>query len=248
MNYRLLLVLFFLPVQMILAQQTKVQGIVTDQLTGEPMSFVKVFFLDSKIGTFTDSTGHYSLETYYATDSLRFVFSGYLSVTKKVKRDVEQEISVVLPILTADIEEVVARAPDELPSTRLHKRVIANKPTNNKEKLSAYEYELYNKIQFDANNIGENFTKRDIVNRLDLVLDYLDSTEAGDTYLPMLLSETVSDFYFRKNPKSKREYVHGTRVTGIDNLQINQLLGDMYLDFNIYDNIIIMFNLSLIHI
>ncbi|MCE2681821.1 MAG: DUF5686 and carboxypeptidase regulatory-like domain-containing protein [Cryomorphaceae bacterium] len=246
MNYRLLLVLLLFPVQIILAQQTKVQGIVSDQLTGEPMAFVKVFFLDSKIGTFTDSTGHYSIETYYATDSLRFVFTGYLSVTKKVTKDVAQEISVVLPVLTADIEEVVARAPDELPSTRLHKRVVANKPINNKEKLSAYEYELYNKIQFDANNIGENFTKRDIVNRLDLVLDYLDSTEAGETYLPMLLSETVSDFYFRKNPKSRREYVHGTRVTGIDNLQINQLLGDMYLDFNIYDNSIIMFNRSFI--
>jgi hypothetical protein len=172
------------------------------------------------------------------------VFTGYLTVTKKIEKDIAQEISIVLPVLTTDIEEVVARAPDELPSTRLHKRVIANKPINNKEKLSAYEYELYNKIQFDANNIGENFTKRNIVNRLDLVLDYLDSTEAGETYLPMLLSETVSDFYFRKNPKSRREYVHGTRVTGIDNLQINQLLGDMYLDFNIYDNIIIMFNRS----
>ena len=154
MNYRMLLVLFFFPVQIILAQQTKVQGIVTDQLTGEPMSFVKVFFLDSKIGTFTDSLGHYSIETYYATDSLRFVFTGYLSVTRKIKKDVEQELSIVLPILTADIEEVVARAPDELPSTRLHKRVIANKPINNKEKLSAYEYELYNKIQFYAKNIG----------------------------------------------------------------------------------------------
>ena len=244
MNFRLFLVLFLVPVQIVFAQQTKIQGVVTDQVTGEPMSFVKVFFLDSKIGTYTDSVGHYSIETYYATDSLRFVFTGYLTVTKKIEKDIAQEISIVLPVLTTDIEEVVARAPDELPSTRLHKRVIANKPINNKEKLSAYEYELYNKIQFDANNIGENFTKRNIVNRLDLVLDYLDSTEAGETYLPMLLSETVSDFYFRKNPKSRREYVHGTRVTGIDNLQINQLLGDMYLDFNIYDNIIIMFNRS----
>ena len=31
------------------------------------------------------------------------------------------------------------------------RRVVANKPVNNREKLAAYEYEAYNKIEFDIN-------------------------------------------------------------------------------------------------
>ncbi len=228
------------------AQQTRVYGVVRDAMTKEVMPFVKVRFQDSKIGTFTDSVGFYSLESYYATDSIQFIFTGYLTVTKKVQKDVAQEINIDLPTAIAEFEEVVVRPPDEFPSTILHKKVIKHKEINNREKLSSYEYEVYNKIQLDLNNIGEKFTQRGVVQRLDLVLDYLDSTDNGATFLPMILSESISDFYFRNNPKKKKEVVHATRITGIDNLQLNQFMGDMYLDFNIYDNNIVLFNRAFI--
>ncbi len=227
-------------------QQTKVYGIVRDALTNEPLPFVKVQFLDSKIGTLTDDNGMYRIETYYATDSIQFSFTGYINVRKKVIRDKEQEINILLPVLTTEIEEVTVRPPDEFPSTTLHKKVIAHKHINNREKLESYEYELYNKIQLDLNNIGEKFDNKGIVKKLDLVMNYLDSADNGKNYLPVLLSETVSDFYFQNNPKKKREIIHGTHITGVDNLQLYQLLGDMYLDINIYDNSINLFNKAFI--
>ena len=107
-------------------------------------------------------------------------------------------------------------------------------------------YELYNKIQLDLNNIGEKFDNKGIVKKLDLVMNYLDSADNGKNYLPVLLSETLSDFYFQNNPKKKREIIHGTHITGVDNLQLYQLLGDMYLDINIYDNSINLFNKAFI--
>jgi hypothetical protein len=42
---------------------------------------VKVQFKNSKIGTVTDSLGNYSIETYYASDSIQFIFSGYLTAS-----------------------------------------------------------------------------------------------------------------------------------------------------------------------
>lgn len=229
-----------------LSQQTKVYGVVTDGFSGEPMPYVTVRFLDSKIGTFTDSLGRYLIESYYATDSLRFSFSGYLPITKKVQKDKEQEINVTLPTMVAEFAEVTVRPPDEFPSTILHKKVIAHKDINNKEKLFSYEYELYNKIQLDLNNIGEKFTERDIVKRLDLVMDYLDSTDNGKNYLPVILSESLSNFYFKNNPKKKKEVVEATHITGIENITLNQFLGDMYLDINVYDNYINMFSRAFI--
>ena len=245
MNFKLLFLLFLLPL-FSNGQTTKVEGTVTDAITGEVMPFVTVRFQNAKVGTITDTLGKYSIESYYATDSLIFSFSGYLKVVEFVELDKEQVIDVMLPILTANYQEVVVKAPDEFPSTILHKKVIANKPINNKEKLESYEYEVYNKIQLDINNINDKFEDRGIVKRLDLITNYLDSADDGTNFLPVILSESVSDYYFKKNPKKKREIVKASRITGIDNLELNQFMGDMYLDINIYDNSIDMFNKSFI--
>lgn len=238
--------IFLLITTVCFSQQTKVYGTVWDANTGEKMPYVKVQFKNSKIGTLTDSVGGYSIETYYATDSIQFSFNGFLTFTTEVRKDETQEINVRLTTRLSEIQEVVIRPPDELPSTRLHKRVIAHKDINNKEKLYSYEYEVYNKLQMDVNNIGEDFTKRNVVKRLDLVMQYLDSTENGTTYLPAILSESISNFYFKNNPQKKKEIVEATRVTGVDNLQFNQFLGDMYFDINIYDNNINILNRSFI--
>lgn len=227
-------------------QKTIVEGVVTDQLTGAPMPFVTVRFMDAKIGTITDTLGYYSIETYYATDSLVFSFSGYLKIKRHILIDETQEVNVIMPVLSTDYEEVVVRAPDELPSTRLHKRVIANKKINNKEKLDSYEYEVYNKVQLDLNNIDERFKEREMVKRLDLIMDYLDSEDDGTNYLPVILSESVSDYYYKKNPHKKKEIVKASRISGIENLELNQFMGDMYLDVNIYDNNLQLFNKSFI--
>ena len=222
-------------------QQTRVFGTVWDAGTGEKMPFVKVQFWNSKIGVLTDSTGYYSIETYYATDSLEFSFNGYISIHQAVFRDANQEMNVRLSKRIGEIGEITVKPPDEFPSTTLHKRVVANKNINNKEKLLAYDYEVYNKVQLDLNNIGDKFTERNLVKRLDLVMDFLDSAENGKLFLPAILSESVSNFYFKNNPKKKKEAIEATRITGIENLQLNQFLGDMYLDINIYDNNINMF-------
>lgn len=241
MRFILFYILLILPI-LATGQQTRVFGIVTDGLTGEPLPFVKVHFLDSKIGTFSNDSGYYEMETYYATDSLRFSFSGYVTQTIAIQLDKAQEVNITLNVAVAEIEEVTVRPPDEFPSTILHKKVVKNKPINNREKLGSYEYELYNKIQFDLNNIGDKFTDRGVVKRLDLVMDYLDSADNGKSYLPVILSEAISDFYYRNNPKQKKEVVKASRITGIENIQLNQFMGDMYVDINVYDNYINMFN------
>jgi hypothetical protein len=219
-----------------------VEGIVTDGVTGEPMPFVTVRFMDSKIGTHTDTNGYYSFNTYYATDSLVFSFSGYLKQVVPIELDNSQEINITLQIQQTDVEEVYVRPPDEFPSTILHKKVVAHKRINNKEKLDSYEYEVYNKVQLDLNNIGDKFKENNIVKKLDVVMDYLDSADNGKSYLPVIISESVSDFYFKNDPKKKKEVVKATRISGVENLQLNQFLGDMYLDVNIYDNYINLFN------
>jgi hypothetical protein len=241
MKQLIILCLFNLIGLVAFSQQTKVFGVVKDAKTGEVLPFVRIKFYDSKIGLFTDSLGRYSVESYYLTDSVQFNMLGYAPVVRKIKKDQVQEINVLLYTQNTEVEEVTIRPPDEFPSTILHKKVIKNKPINNKEKLIAYEYELYNKVQLDLNNIGEKFTNRNLIKRLDVIMDFLDSADNGENYLPLLLSESISNFYFKNNPKRKREIISASKISGLDNIQINQLIGDMYLDINIYDNYLDLF-------
>lgn len=240
-----LLILLLIPLNLV-AQQTKVSGTVTDAVSGEVIPFAKVQFVDSKIGTITDTSGHYLLETYYATDSIRVSFSGYITQSVAVKKDKEQAIDIALEMVVSEIEELTVLPPDELPSVTLHKKIIKHKPANDREKLTSYEYELYNKIQFDLNNIGDKFKDNGIVKKMDIVLNYLDSVENGKNYLPVIFTEGLSDFYFTNNPKRKKEVLKATRVVGIDNLQLDQFLGEMYMDINVYDNNINIVNRSFI--
>jgi len=223
-------------------QKTIISGHVKDEMSGESLPYVKVKFIGSKIGTLTDSIGNYRLDTYYATDSLLFTYPGYLSQKHKVKLDKEQSLSISLSSGLKELDEVVISAPAELSSTSLHKKLVANKKTNNKEKLSAYQYNLYTKTQMDVNNLGDKFAKSKLIKNMGFLLSYMDTIDNDNYFLPVILNENYSSYYYKKTPKLKREIVEGTYITGIENAELNQFFGEMYMDVNLYDNIISIFN------
>jgi hypothetical protein len=118
--------------------------------------------------------------------------------------------------------------------------VIRNKPVNNREKLAAYEYESYNKVEFDLNNITEDFTKKKLFKDFAFIFDYVDSSEAKP-FLPIFMTEALSDVYYRQDPRTRREVIKGNRVSGVENESITQFMGDMYQNVNIYDNFLDIF-------
>ena len=224
------------------SQKTIVFGSVKDQSSNEPIPYAKVSFVGTKIGALTDYNGNYRIETYYPSDSLVFFISGYKKFKKEIVRDHEQLVNVTLDVLSKEFDVIEIKIPDELSSIKLHKKLIENKRANNKEKLDAYQYDVYSKTQFDLNNIGNDFNKKGLVKKLDFLVDYLDSTNDKESYLPLILSESYSSFYFNNNPRQKKEVIQASRITGIENIQLNQFFGEMYLDVNLYDNIINLFN------
>ena len=216
-------------------QKTKVYGTVTDAETGETLPFVNVMFQNSKIGTITDLDGKYEIESYYATDSLSAAFVGYTRLTFAIEKDVAQEMNFRLIESTTDLPELIV-IPNEInPAHPILKKVIANKHINNREKLESYEYEVYNKMEFDINNLSDKFQKRKVFKKFNFIFDNIDSTE-GKPYLPILISESLSQYHYRKNPKSQKEIIKATRVSGVDNESVSQFTGDMYQQINVYEN------------
>lgn len=227
------------------AQTTRVSGKVTDASTGETLPFVNIAFVDSRIGTTTDIEGNYAIDTYYATDSLRVSSVGYISRTLSVRKDRAQVLDIAMEPNKVQLAEVVIRPPDENPAFTILRRVVQHKPANNREKLEAYEYQAYNKIEFDLNNITEEFTQKKLFKPFAFIFDNIDSS-GTKPYLPIFMTETLSEVFFRQRPKTQREVIKGTKVSGIENESVSQFMGDMYQNINIYDNYLVIFGRNFI--
>ncbi len=231
-----------------MAQKTIVTGKVLDAASGEPLPFVNVFFKDSKIGTASDINGYYRIETYYPTDSLVASMVGYSRIAHKVKADLAQVVDFKMPVSGIALGEimVVGDRKEKDPALEIMKRVVRNKKANNREKLDAYEYSVYNKIEFDMNNIGEAFKNRRVMRPFEFIFENIDSTSEEKPFLPIFLTESKSHYFYTRNPKNSKEVIEATKVAGVKNESVSQFLGDMYQNTNIYDNYIGAFGKSFV--
>ncbi len=223
------------------AQMTTISGKIYDTLTQEPMPFVNIILVGTKVGTVSDIDGYYTITTDAQADSIKAQYIGYKPTVLPIKKGVKQTLNIPMSVNAGALKEVVIY-PGENPAVTLLKKVWAHKPENNKEKLDCYQYECYNKLEFDLNNISEDFQNKKLMRPVKFIFDAIDSTNPMEKpQLPMFFSETVSDFYYRKDPKTKKEIIKGSKVSGIEDASISQFTGEMYQDVNIYENNIILF-------
>lgn len=220
--------------------QIEVNGSVKDALTKNGMPFVKVSFVLDKSFTLTDTAGNFSLKSKLKADTLLIRYLGYQTQKIAFEKGIYDLADLFLEESVQNLDEIVV-TPGENPAFRILREVKIHKEQNDPEKLESYECEVYNKMQFNVNNMSDKFEERSAFNKFDFIMDYMD-TANGEKYLPVLLTESISDYYFKKFPEQRKEIIRGTRITGVDNLQLGQFTGDMYQNVNIYDDYLELFN------
>lgn len=229
-----------------IAQVTKLRGRVTDSQTGEPLPFVNVSFVGTTIGTVTDFDGNFFLETRAPGDSLSVSYLGYFPKRVAVKKGVFQELNFSLEPESFSLEAVVVK-PGENPAHKILRNIIKNKNRNNTDNLDSYSYESYNKIEVDLNNVDENMKNKKIFKQFQFIFDYVDTNAVtGKAYLPIFISEAISDYHFQRRPKVEREIIKATKISGVKNESVAQFTGKIYQKVNVYDNYINVFDQGLV--
>jgi len=225
------------------AQQTIITGKVIDADTGEPIPFANVYFKgNSSKGTTTDFDGYYKITTDTPTDSLIASFVGYASKARFVEKGKTQIINFQLNAQVTTLREVVVSAKNyENPAWEILRNVVKNKERNDKRNLQAYSYESYNKIELDVDNITEKFRKRKLVQQIISVIDSAKAIagEDGKPIIPVFISESLSDFYWQRNPEKQREIIKKTNIQGIaveDGSLSAQIIGTSFQQYNFYQN------------
>jgi hypothetical protein len=225
-----------------------IQGVVLDFTTSEPISFATVFFPGTSVGKKADIDGKFLivLEN-LPIDSLAFSSIGYAK--KIIPLDVaapEMFYKVEMERSSVQMKDFVIRI-DKDPALKLVKKVIKNKSTHNIDQADHYAYEVYNKLEMDINKIPPKaFKQSPILKKFDFIKNFIDSSSEEKPFLPLFLTETISDYYYQKKPKKMKEYIRGSRISGYKNQSVSQMLGSMYQNINIYDNQIPVFNVNFV--
>jgi hypothetical protein len=231
----------------LLAQTTKVKGRVTDAETGEGIAYAGVYFKNSTVGVSTDDEGYYTIEV---RDNSLTVLSasilGYESSEKPVNVGSFNEINFSLKPIVDQLKGAVVKADNHYAKYILRK-INEGKAKNNPELQPGYTTDVYSKIETDLQNADKKSIKRLLPKNFMFVYDYMDtSVVSGQPYLPVMISESSSEYSHRTNPEQKREIIKASRISGIDQEETAaQFTGSMHVKTNFYDDFINIFEVRI---
>ncbi len=250
MNIKRLILLFFFISSSTFAQ-TKVSGYVFDEYDA-PISFANVIFKGSTKGTITDENGKFYLESDETWDALTVSFIGYEVLNIPLEKRVNYNLRFILKEETAQLGEVVIisgkQSKKNNPAIDILRKIWANKRSNGLKQFKQYEYDKYEKVEFDINTIDSALIKSKLFRGMEFVFNEVDTSRVtGKTYLPMFINEAISKVYGDNNSNKKKEVLKGNKNSGFsDNQVIIDFVGDLYSDFNVYDNYLKFFDKSFV--
>jgi len=228
--------LCFLSLPQGFAQTYSISGKVTDAISREPIPFASVFLQGKSIGTNSDFEGNYTLQVNVLSDTLVVTSIGYQAAKKPLKNFPAQTVNFILERAEISLQEILIR-PTEDPAVVMFRKIIKNKERNSNNKLKNYSYEAYNKVELDLYDWNDKFQDRKVMRPFQFVFDRIDSITEDQPFLPVFLSESLSDYYYRSEPQTEeREVVYASKQSGIENESFSQFLGSMYQEVSVYDN------------
>lgn len=219
--------------------QFNLSGRVVDGQTGEPLPYVNLKLMGVPSGTITDFDGFFSIVVPPAADSIIVSYVGYKKERLLVSSK-QPNMQITLYPDADEIEAVLVK-PGVNPALVIMNKVRKNKKLYNPEKLEYYEYESYNKVQLAVDNVTEKFKERRIFKAVEPLFDTVSAfTDTNSNkVLPVFVSESLTDYYYRKNPRRTKEMIKATRVKGVgvgEESYVAQLLGNTFQQYNFYEN------------
>jgi hypothetical protein len=220
----------------------EIKGRITDEFTQEYISQASIYWQKAGYGTISDSLGYFNLKKSAVTsDTLIIKYVGYADVMKPIVFFKEETL------YTINLHVAMAKDPVVVKSKfskglRWWKAVVQHKKENDAYRFSNYSYERYSKTEIDINNINkEKLQQKKLLRPFAFVLDNTDSTSESTPFLPVFITETLSDYYYSKQPHKIREEIKAVQTQGIKNESILQFAGGINQKLDIYQDFVNVF-------
>ena len=231
-----------------LSAQSMVQitGMVRDSISHEPVPFASISAPGSDVGLIATEHGGFNINTREKITKLRVSAVGY--ATKEITIKPGQSVAIIeMSADAVSLDEVVIKRGKEKyskknnPAVELAKKLIAKRkegdPTNN----SFYSFNKYERLAYGFNDLEEAGGKNSLLRKYKFLEEYADtSTLTGHKVLPISIKEQLSTEYFRKSPKSHKEYIDALKSNGLDEsfdqTSIKTFLNEVFREVDIFGN------------
>ena len=224
----------------IIAQSIIIEGTVTQSKTNAALPFATVFAKGTNIKVIADVDGNYKLRLKHAVDYVGVRCIGYNTQYKKAIRPArEQVINFVLTPADSTLQQKAALNISQSKALDIVRKVIERKDSHSRHKLNAYGYEAYTRMQMDLVDINEKFKSRKVFRPFKFMFNNIDSASQVKPFLPLFLSETVSNYYHQKKRLAGREIIKASRISGLADVNVSQFLGTSYAETDIYNEYIV---------
>lgn len=234
------IVLLFLFVSSVLLGQTKVGGKVTDEF-GEPIAFANVIFKNSKEGVITDENGTFYFESKENYSTLVVSYVGFDKKEITLKPGLNTGLKIQLKSGT-ELKEVFIytgkTSKKNNPALDILRKIWERRRKNGLKMFKQYEYEKYEKVEFDLNTIDSAFMSSKVFKGMEFIFNQIDTSSiSGKTFLPIFINETLSEVYGDNEAKKTKEITKANKNSGLGSGDgVNTFIKDLYADFDIYDN------------
>ena len=248
--YRIWLLITLLSISFIGNAQTTLilKGTLKDAHSDEKIPFASMQLQGTRKGRLSDSAGGFIFRfEHWPTDTLVISYVGYqdyrLPLSPSLLAAAARHDTVNMNITMERGQYavvVVSRKVDR--GLLLWRKIVRRKKYNDRYRFDNFSYELYNKLELDLNEVNKEKLQRNrLLKPFNFILDNVDTLE-GQPFLPVFLTETLSDYYYQRSPLKRRESIKGSKTLGVDNESVSKVLGGMEQNIDFYRNFIPVFD------
>ena len=228
-------------------QSLQITGVITDEETGDSISFASIVYKGHNISTVANVFGQYTIprqEGWNITVSAVGYKSRIIPVNSKTRR----KLNITLKPARQELAEVTVKSRrnrysrKDNPAVELMRRVVAAKKKTDLSNNDYYRYNKYEKLTLALNDLTPQQLESPFFTKKPWLLNQVEvSPYTNKLVLPVSVDETVSQKFYRKSPKDEKNIIQGQTSTGInDYFQtgdiINTVVKDVFTNVDLYQD------------
>lgn len=228
-------------------QSLQITGVITDEETGDSISFASIVYKGHNISTVANVFGQYTIprqEGWNITVSAVGYKSRIIPVNSKTRR----KLNITLKPARQELAEVTVKSRrnrysrKDNPAVELMRRVVAAKKKTDLSNNDYYRYNKYEKLTLALNDLTPQQLESPFFAKKPWLLNQVEvNPYTNKLVLPVSVDETVSQKFYRKSPKDEKNIIQGQTSTGInDYFQtgdiINTVVKDVFTDVDLYQD------------
>jgi hypothetical protein len=196
-------------------------------------------FKNSKEGVITDENGNFYFESKENYTALLVSFVGYQTKEIKLKPGLNKDLKIEL-ISGTELKEVIVytgkTSKKNNPALDILRKIWERRRKNGLKMFKQYEYEKYEKVEFDLNTIDSALMNSKVFKGMEFVFDQIDTSHVtGKTFLPIFINETLSDVFGDNETKKTKEITKANKNSGLGTGNgVNTFIKDLFLFLNFF--------------